>query len=279
MKKRSGLFIVIPIIVCLIFTSFTTAQAAPLQNDPVITVISGGSALQTTIIPLEQLPGSIAGSAGSILPGDSPKGEYQFSGDGIQVKGLNGGSALLCFTVEAPAAGWISTIHRWTGSTWESVETSTTVDEEGINPKACATIYFDGTFAVIMSYQAPEGKVLKECANILSIGPDVNWNFGSDTIYIEGGYVYPGIDVGSKVRYQLLYINPKGTIIGDLSAEGVVVNNISIGPGPTDFYSYVVFPEGTTLTNTADWWNESSFTVRFFFQGCYKDFHWPSDFS
>jgi hypothetical protein len=279
MKGRVLLAFSFILVLSMFFSTFGAAQAAPLQSDPVVTVISGAAGLKTTVIALENLPGSYVGSEGLTLPVNSPTGDMQFGGDGVQVSGLEGGSANACFATKPPAEGWSGKVYSFNGSKWVSVESTTTENEEGLFAKTCATIYHDGTYALIISYAPPANKALSECVNILSIGPDIDWNFGSDEIFVIGGWAYPGIAVGSHVRYQLLNIEPEGSITGDLSASGVVVENVVVGPGPEDFYSYVEFPEGTTLTSTVDWWDENSFTVRFFFQNCYKDFQWPQEFS
>ncbi len=278
MNKRSVLALIFPMIVCSILSTFTTAFAAPLHDGPVVTVISGGTVLETKVIPLEKLPGTTVSDSGLTVPVASTSGKSQFGGDGIQVKGLTGGMASVCFTTKAPSSGWVSIVHRWTGFTWEEVPTTISTTEGGINPKACATIYYDGIYAVLIGYKPPSGeKVLQECANIEFIYPDLDWDWGSDEITLLGGYVYPGIDLGSNVRYQLLNVEPVGTITGDLTAPGVVVENY-FDTALIGIVSIVEFPEGTTLTSTVDWWGENTFTVRFYFQNCYKDFNWPDDF-
>ncbi len=134
-------------------------------------------------------------------------------------------------------------------------------------------IYYDGTYAVLMGYKEPEDKkVMQECANIEFISLDIDWD--TDEITLVGGYVYPAITVGSNVRYQLLHIEPAGTVTGDLTAPGVVI--INFDPGFGDVMSYVEFPEGTLLTSTVSW--ENTFIVRFYFANCYEDFNWPGDF-
>jgi hypothetical protein len=277
MLRKSSLVIAALFILSLLIGSFSTVQAAPLHDDPVVTVISGGAALETKIIPLEKLPGTTVNDTGLTLPIAVSSDKGQFNGDGIAVKGITGGAATVCFSIKSPGSGWTSAVHRWNGFSWEELPTVISTTEGGINPTACATIYFDGTYAVLMGYVEPQNKVvLKECANIEWIYPDFDWEFGSDEITLIGGYVYPAIAEGSHVRYQLLNIEPSGTVTGDLTAPGVVSYNFD--PGIDDLMSYVEFPEGTTLTSTVDWWRDNTFTVRFYFQDCYKDFNWPDDF-
>jgi hypothetical protein len=278
MKKRSAFPLIFALIICLALSTFTTAIAAPLHDDPVVTVISGGAALETKIIPLEKLPGTTINDAGLTLPIAVSSDKGQFNGDGISVKGITGGAATVCFTIKSPGSGWTSAVHRWNGFSWEELPTVISTTEGGINPAACATIYYDGTYAVLMGYIEPQGKiVLQECANIEFIYPDVDWDWETDEITLMGGYIYPAIDEGSYVRYQLLNILPEDTVTGDLTAPGVVDYNY-FEPFFGGLTSYAEFPEGTTLSSTVDWWDDNTFTVRFYFQNCYKDFDWPSDF-
>jgi hypothetical protein len=278
MLKKSSLVISALFLLSLLLGTFGAVQAAPLRDDPVVTVVSGAATLETKVIPLEQLPGISVNDSGLSLAEFSTSGMSQFGGDGVRVKGLLGSVASVCFTAKPASAGWTNTVHRWTGFTWEEVPTVVTTTEGGINPKACATIYYDGTYALLVGYTPPADKVvLQECANIEFIYPDFDWEWGSDEITLIGGYVFPAIDEGSYVRYQLLNIQPAGSITGDLTASGMVIYNyfeVELG-GMT---SYVEFPEGTTLTSTVDWWDDNTFTVRFYFSNCYKDFHWPDDF-
>ena len=278
MNKKSSMIFSALMVLCFLVGSFGTATAAPLHDDPVITVISGGAILETKIIPIEKLPGTTVSDSGLTIPVASTSGKSQFGGDGIQVKGLTGGAASVCFTTKAPSSGWVSIVHRWTGFTWEEVPTTISTTEGGINPRACATIYYDGTYAVLMGYKPPSGeKVLQECANIEFIYPDLDWDWGSDEITIIGGYVYPAIEVGSHVRFQLLNIQPESTITGDLTAPGVVDHNY-FEPELGGLTSYVDFPTDPVLVSTVDWWDENTFKVRFYFENCYKDFDWPEDF-
>jgi len=282
MHKKSMAILTALMVLCFLVGSFGTVKAAPLHDDPIITVISGGAALETKIIPLEKLPGTTISDSGLTTPIVVTSGKRQFGGDGIQVKGLTGGVASVCFTTKAPSSGWVSAVHRWTGFSWEEVSTVVSTTEGGINPSACATIYYDGTYAVLMGYKEPVGekvtKETQECANIDIIYPAYDWRWGSDEITLLGVYIYPAIEVGSNVRYQLLNILPEETVTGDLTAAGFVDYNYF----ELEFdgmASYAIFPDRPLLTSTVNWWDDNTFKVRFYFQNCYKDFDWPDDFS
>ena len=229
-------------------------------------------------IRLEELPGTVLGSSGLILPVNNSTGEIQFNGDGVKITGLTGGSASLCFNTYSSNSEWVSVIYHWSGEKWEKMDTSLTDYAESSVAKACSTIYSDGTYALLISYTSKEVSI-KPCKDILFIYPylgdpeegDLPDNF----FYIEGGVVYPGLPVGTHVSYHLRNISPKGSLTGSLSASGIVTNNVNLGT-PDDFYSEVVFPPNTTIYYSEDW-RDITFTVRFFTQGCYFDFKYPDD--
>lgn len=282
MKKRNLSLLIVAIIVCMLFSVFSTAKAAPLQAGAVVTPINGAISLQTKIVRLEDLPGTVMGSSGSYLPASSPTGDRQFYGDGIAVSGLTGGSASLCMNAPVSTSGWTGTLYKWTGSKWEKLATVNTDLPESTLASACSVIYSDGTYAMMMAYKEPPKPVLTKCTNIDFIFPDLGDPHDGDEpdnfYYVEGGIVYPGLPVGTKVAYQLLNITPVGTLSGSLSASGIVVNNVIVDPDSGAFYSIVEFPADTAIYYSAAW-KDLSFTVRFFTQGCYFDFRYPDDLS
>jgi hypothetical protein len=276
-KKRAIFVLSVSLVLCLLLTTFSSAQASVLHDDPVVTVITGGTALTTTTIALEKLPGSYLGSDGLTLPVGGNPGEKQFGGDGILVTGLTGGSASLCFPAPSPRYGWHGVVSQWDGSKWIALATTTSESEEGINAKACATIYYDGTYALIMSYSTPANQAMSRCPNIDFIYPyyDEYRSETRDGWIITGGVVFPALPVGTSVTYRLLNIDPNN-LTGSLSASGVVVDNVQVGPD--EYYSEVEFPEGTAIYFPVEnsWW-DYTFTIRFVTTGCYVDFQYPSD--
>ncbi|MPM82531.1 hypothetical protein SDC9_129592 [bioreactor metagenome] len=230
---------------------------------------------------MEDLPGTLLGSTGLTLPVNNPSGEIQFNGDGIQISGLAGGSASVCFNTLASSSGWVSAIYRWTGEKWEKLDTTQSNYAESSQANACSTVYSDGTYALLMSYTFKDVEI-KKCKNIEFIYPylsdPIDGEEPDNFFYVKGGVVYPGLPLGTRVTYQLINISPKGSLTGSLKASGVVTNNIKIDM-PGKFYSEVEFPKGTIVYYSPEKsiWKDISFTVRFFTQGCYFDFKYPDD--
>lgn len=275
MKKQIRVSIAILFVLTVLLSSTSYVIAAPLNGGPTISPSSGGGTAKLTTIPVSKLPGTEANEAGTIFPQGHASGDMMFSGSGVQVSGLVG-YASLGMPLANYAQGWTGSIHQWLNGAWVKLPTTITQDAESSDATASAAIYSNGIYVLIVEYKLPDEKVVKECTDITFIYPDFDWEYGSDDIPLLGGYVVPAIPVGTTVRYELIHIHPAGAITGDLSATGVVVENIPIGDGA---YSIVEFPEGTILTSSDDWWSELTFTVRFYTMGCYKDFNWPSDFS
>lgn len=275
MKKQIRVSIATLFVLTILLSSTSYVMAAPLNGGPSISPSSGGGTATLTNIPVSKLPGTEANAAGTLFPQGHSNGDMMFSGSGVQVSDLVG-YATLSLPLASFAQGWTGYIYQWLNESWVKLPTTVTQDVESSNGTASATIYSNGIYALIVTYKLPDEKVIKECVDITFIYPDFDWEFGSDDIQLIGGYVVPAIPVDTTVRYELIHIQPAGAITGDLSATGIVVENISIGDGA---YSYVEFPEGTILTSSYDWWSELSFTVRFYTMGCYKDFDWPADFS
>ncbi|MEA5077826.1 MAG: hypothetical protein VB013_04575 [Anaerolineaceae bacterium] len=281
--RKKGLFLVVFfVVISLLLSAFSAVKASPLQDQGTVTLLSGGTSMQTKTIRMEELPGTVVGNSGLFLPVNNPSGEIQFNGDGIQISGLAGGSASVCFNTLASSSGWVSAIYRWTGEKWNKLDTTQSNYAESNQAKACSTVDSDGTYALLMSYTFKDVEI-KKCKNIEFIYPFLGEpKEGEDPdnfFYVEGGVVYPGLPLGTRVTYQLININPKGSLTGSLKASGYVTNNIVLDPATGVFYSEVVFPKNTIVYYSPEKsiWKDISFTVRFFTQGCYFDFDYPDD--
>ena len=245
MNKKSLPVFSALLVLCFLFGSFGTATAAPLHDDPVVEVISGGAALETKIIPLEQLPGVTVSDAGLSQPEFSSSGMSQFGGDGVRVKGLLGSVASVCFTAKPPSAGWTNTVHRWTGFTWEEIPTVVSTTEGGINPKACATIYYNSTYALLIGYVEPDGK--NAAADQTDCGYDTSeWTGG----YYDEYYFYaqfpPDFPEDVDATYEVL-----GTT-GVIDLEGEYTDTASTYYADWDDVVYADF-ENYPFTFDGEW--------------------------
>jgi len=277
MNKRSALPLMLSLIVCLLLSTFTTATAAPLHDDPVVKIISGGAALETKIIPLEQLPGVTVSDAGLSQPEFSSSDMSQFGGDGVRVKGLLGSVASVCFTAKPPSAGWTNTVHRWTGFTWEEIPTVVSTTEGGINPKACATVYYDGKYALLVGYKEPVSEKvtnsLPECTGV-EVHPGIGGHIPNQiVIYNAAVYATPAYEDGTVVGLEILNVQPSDMFSGNLVGSGVVTSRFDSMSGQWDYL--VQYPETITFPSTGDWWSFSSFTMRYTFPNCYVDVGFP----
>lgn len=277
MKRRAILVFSTIIVLCMLLSTFGVVKAAPLHNDPVVTVISGGENLKSTVVPFGNLPGIVVGDSGLILPINSPNGDMQFGGDGIQLSGLAGGSASVCFSMLPTRYGWSGIVYQYNGTKWVKLDTVVTESEEALDAKVCATVYSDGFYALILGFKEPikedkAKKQIKECTNITFIYPDLIEDEELPRLYIPGGFVYPSLPLGTKVTYELLNIDPPNSLTGPgTKASGIVIRGEFDPEIPN-----VEFPKGTYLDYSSSPWN-ITFTVRFYTQGCYKDFHYPED--
>jgi hypothetical protein len=279
MHKKSLVLITTLCLLSLLFGSFGSVQAAPLHDDPVVMVISGGAALETKVIPMEELPGTSVSDSGLSVPAFSTSGMSQFGGDGVRVKGLIGSVASVCFTAKPTSAGWTNTVHRWTGFTWEEVPTVVTTTEGGINPRACATIYYDGTYALLVGYVKPvvekAAESLPECVDY-QIYPGIDGS-RTDQMIVYNLIVHnPLIDAGTEIEVSMINIQPFGMFTGDLSRDSFPsVNLTDFESGRT--FSFFQFEDEGVFPSNANW-RESSFTLRFTFPTCYVDWNYSDLF-
>jgi hypothetical protein len=276
MFNRRNLLFSILVVVCLLLGSINPVHAAPVADNPVVTPVTEGSSFTTTIISLEALPGTLKNEAGGVYPVSVPDGSMQFSGDGIKVSSLVG-TAKVCFATKSPSSGWSGTVYQYLGNDWVALDSTTSENSEGLDAQACATIYRDGVFALVLGYTKPDNKVMGECTDIEIIYPYFTEDEVLPRLYILGGVAYPGLPIGTKVTYSLINITPAGSLSGSLKASGEVINNVFNPGDPTEFYSVVSFPEGTYVDYQDGLFSDIRFTVRFYTPGCYKDFHYPDD--
>ena len=273
------LFVSVFAISLVLMAGSSTVNAVAWAN-PWTVPVSGDLVFTSTAVSPVTLAGAEKTDSGLIVPVGFRTGERQFGGNALVVSGLSGGSANACFSFPTYRYGWRGGVYEWTGSKWMPLPTTIGNPEakEGAPSTACAPIYGNGTFALIINFN--EGKapnqVIHECTNIEFVSPDFNFLEG-DWIEIIGGYIYPSIPVGTIVTYEILNISPPDALDGALSGGGSVVENLpSFEPLYPEDYSHVLLGESNLLEYSVGLF-DMSFTVRMYFTGCYKDLNYPGN--
>jgi hypothetical protein len=264
------------LVLALLLTATGAAIAAPLADAPVVTLLAGSGTITTKPISVEDLPGTIVNEAGTILPAGFPEGEKQFSGDGIQVSGLNG-MANACMPMANYQYGWFGSIYQYVNGKWTALPGTTTPIAESSAATVCATIYSDGIYAVLVSYKPPaNGTQDKECTMRMKGGV-----FGSNDV--EGFVDLYGVllmsdfnvnhfPVGAKFKYKVINENPAVTLGGDLTGYITVVG--AEGDEDGSFVEFT-FSEDTFVTYSGE--GSPEFSVRVYLPGCYADFNFYVD--
>ena len=282
MKKSIRTLLVSVFAISLVLMAGSSTALAADWANPWTVPLTGD--LTSTAVPPVTLAGAVKTDSGLIVPFGFPMGERQFGGNALVVSGLSGGSANACFSFPTYRYGWRGGVYEWTGSKWMALPTSIGNPEgkEGAPATACAPIYGNGTFALIISYNEGDAlnEVIHECANIEFIFPEFRYVDFEDSIDLFGGVIYPAIPVGSVVTYDIRNIQPAGALSGALNGTGVVIANILIEEDPYagGYYSEVAFPGNNIIDYVDEYWPfDITFTVRLYFTGCYKDFDFPED--
>jgi hypothetical protein len=259
------------IVLTLLLTATGAVFAAPLTDGPVVTSLTGAGTFTTALVSPADLPGTVVNSAGIVLPAGFNEGEVQFSGDGIKVSGLNG-SATLCMPLADFQYGWHGSVYQWLSGKWTALPTTTTELAESSAASACAVIYSDGTYALLVSYKEPARPKLVEACTIrikngVFTSNDVRGEVGLDTARLMSDFDVSIFPVGARFKYKVINRDPAVTLGGDLSGYITVVSSeLSHGSSLVDF----TFADGTAVTYTGE--ETPSFIVRVYLPGCYSDF-------
>ena len=220
--KTSFLFV---IVLSLLLASFGGAKAA-IDDDPVVTPVSGDMEFTTEVVPIASLPGTIELADLMLAPTGFPEGEAQFEGSGVMISGMDSGKATACFAVSGTQWGWGGKVGMWDGTKWVLLSTSITKAEEALNSLACATVTGNGTYAFI-KYVAEPDKLPAGKPACWQIG--VGWGISLDNHLVTGGMLkdylhgYFTENENSWVTYQIIDYSEgvTGDLNGYTSTDGV----------------------------------------------------------
>jgi hypothetical protein len=263
------------LVLALLLTSAGAAIAAPLSDGPVVSAPSGGGAVTTTILPVSELPGTVANAAGTIFPQGHESGDLMFSGDGVQVSGLVG-SAMISFPLVNYQYGWSGSIYQFLDNQWVILPTTVTPIAESANATATATIYSDGIYALIVAYKGPKTQTLKPCKNIDSVYVSFETIEAQSLIRVAKVIFYPQLNSGTPVSYSVINIDPTSGFYlysGAYSGAGITVSSFE---GWIGDISTVTFGEANYF-RYGELYN-AQFTVRFLLDHCYIDVNYPDGF-
>lgn len=261
------------VVLALLLTSAGAAIAAPLADAPVVTLLAGSGTITTKTISVEDLPGTIVNEAGMLLPVGFPKGEKQFSGNGIQVSGLNG-KANVCLPLANYQYGWNGSIYQYVNGKWTILPGTTTPITESSAAKVCATIYGNGIYALIVGYKQPEIQTLKPCKNIDSVYVSFETIEAQSLLRVARVIFYPQLRSGTPVSYRIINIDPASGFYlysGSYSGAGITVSSFE---GWIGDISSVTFDESNYFRYM--WLFDAQFTVRFLIDNCYIDVNYPA---
>jgi hypothetical protein len=220
MKKHLLTGFSILIVFTLLFATTGSASAAPLADGPSI-YSSTDDSVTATILEIDELPGTVKLDNGAIYPVGFESGSRVFSGQGLQVSGLNG-SAVIHMTVKNFTYGWTGSIYQYFGNGWIEVPTVITKDNESNDGTASATIYYDGIYAVLVRYVAPiVNETGPECPVYESIAYfflDMDEQLLGPALFIaQGDFTDLGLTYGMEVDWTIRSINPAVSFSGATS--------------------------------------------------------------
>ncbi len=290
MKKTAFILLSLVLVAGLLLSNTGKVQAFD-WTPPVVTPVFGDSEFSATPSAISSLPGIAPNDNGLILPVGFPEGTAQFGGDAVVVKDLTQGSiAKVCFSMPPKRTEWAGSIHQWDGSKWAKLATTINYgDVESSAGTACAEIYGDGAYALIMGYTGkPEPKGLPICSESVTIkgwfmigqGPYPDRAFVPDKtlslimwLVISGEY-----PIGTPVTYQILNVTPPGSLGGKLTQSSQVSEIIPTWGSQIIFFNQLVdidtFPNEEWIYGDNVVWN-SNITMRLIFPNCYVDLSDP----
>lgn len=215
MKKAFSLAIVLSLLVL----SFGTVSASTGPK-PVVTPVSGDQDFTVTYLAIGQLPGSTGGVEGMYLPTGYANGEKQFESMGVAVSGFSYGSATACFPIKGITKGWGGQVGNWDGSQWKLLETTISTPAESEYSYACATIYGNGTYALIswiadaslLTNAGSSSNCDFKITNLGNIMTSMVWDGDYFTASLVGiGFESTGDLIGLPATVTLLSASPAGS--------------------------------------------------------------------
>jgi hypothetical protein len=267
MRKAISLFIACALL--MITIGSVSANSGP---KPVVTPLSGDQDFTVTYLNINQMPGSVLNSDGTPLPTGFASGEKQFEGWGAVVSGFRYGSASACFPISGISKGWGGQVGQWNGSKWVLLATTITTPAESEISYACATIYGDGTYA-LLSWIADASLLTNattsstcdfDISNLGNIMTDMTWEgdfFNASLIGIE--FNSTGDLAGLPAAVSLLSASPTESYGVTGTGSGTISSS---GEG-----SYLIwFASGLPMFNHTD--VNSSYTYHIDFGDCYINY-------
>jgi hypothetical protein len=162
-------------------------------------------------------------------------------------------------------------VGQWNGSKWVLLATTITTPEESEISNACATIYGDGTYALLtwvadaslLANSSPSSTCDFEISNLGNIMSSMVWDGDYFTATLVGiGFDSTGDLVGLPVTVTLLSANPAGSYGMSGSGSGTVIYT-------TEGYIVWFDPDPTIFDDTAV---NISYTYHIDFGFCYINY-------
>ncbi len=225
MKKQLFTCFSILLVLTLLLAPTGSAAAAPLADGPSI-YSSTDDSVDTTMLEISKLPGTVKLDSGAIYPVGHESGDLIFSGSGLKVTGLTG-SAVIHMPVKNFTYGWTGSIYQYAFGGWIEVPTIITKDNESSNGTASATIYYDGIYAVLVHYVAPvvvdKGPSCPayESMSYYMVNMDSHM-VGLVYFLAEGDISDLGLTDGMEVNWSVTSINPGVTFEGNTSGTAPI---------------------------------------------------------
>ncbi|GEM_PF-1836662 len=286
MKKIVLGLLSITLVISLLLAPSNAAQAED-WTDPVITPLSGTSDFTTRVVdPISLQYGITKTAQGLTVPTGFPLGEKQFGGKAVIIKGLETGTATLCFSFPTYRYGWRGGIYQWNGTTWSVMASTTTEGIEGSPATVCSTITGDGTYALITGFTEPPAQFssLPKCASPFYVQflstSIIDSDIETPALAMFGIITEPGFPEGSRISYSIFGVRAHGALSGALSQSGNVIirhetYSLAFFMDPDTLFSIsspADFPESSILYFVNPEPLEIDFTIRVTTPTCYQDF-------
>lgn len=266
MKKSMVIFITAFIIASFFLSGYLAPKPNTDWPDPTAAPLTGDLVFSMKVIPPTSLPGTYIGREGMILPTGFPEGEVQIGGKGLALLDVSDGSEQVCFPLPTYNYGWRGSVYEWNGSKWEKFATTTTVGVDGAITMACAKVYGNGTYALLINFDEKLAPVVEKSSNEICLSDmlvtEMEW--GSDRIFSVGGRFTGDFqpETGSTFTWKVKSTSPSG-FFAPTSGTGSVFNEEGTAialiwrkittdsyPGNFSFEIKIYTPECHSLTGT-----------------------------
>lgn len=224
--KRLIVFLMASVMVfSFVLASFSTAEASSGWTNPTVTPLSGDIDFTTKILAPSNAPGTILAANGLIYPIGIDEGDRQFGGEILSVSGMDFGAATACFSFPTYSYGWRGSVSKWDGTKWIELVTNVNDGKEG-TPSACATIYTNGTYGLLIGFDQALAPVKSEsCAQDLRY-TSMSWDDSPGDGYLYSiGLVFTGSNqptVGDPFTWAISNQTPSSDYLTPVSGSGTV---------------------------------------------------------